>query len=131
MPPSFHGQGPAKSTSEPFANSRWLNLAAKMNRTGCLARAGAAKLNIREALRQYVSEELLEEEAPVEDDENLLADGMVDSLGMLRLVAFIEESYGVRVPPQDFTIENFRTIETLDTYLSRKVNDPDAVANHD
>ena len=79
-------------------------------------------MNIREALRQYISEELLEEEeAPVEDDENLLADGMVDSLGMLRLVAFIEESYEISVPPQDFTIENFRTIETLDNYLSSKV----------
>ena len=88
-------------------------------------------MNIREALRQYVSEELLEEEAPVEDDENLLADGMVDSLGMLRLVAFIEESCGIRVPPQDFTIENFRTIETLDAYLSHNVDHPDAVANHD
>ena len=58
---------------------------------------------------------------PIDDDENLLADGMVDSLGMLRLVAFIEESYGFRVPPDAFTIEHFRTIGTLDAYLSRAI----------
>lgn len=86
-------------------------------------------MNIREALRQYISDELLDEEAPVEDDENLLADGMVDSLGMVRLVAFIEESCGIRVPPEDFIIENFRTIETLDTYLCREVDHQDATAN--
>lgn len=79
-------------------------------------------LNIRGALRQYIGEELLEDEAPVEDDENLLADGMVSSLGMIRLVGFIEETYGVTVPPDDFTIENFRTIETLDNYLSARVD---------
>jgi acyl carrier protein len=79
-------------------------------------------LSIRETLRRYISEELLEDDAPVDDDENLLADGMVDSLGMLRLVGFIEESYGFRVPPDAFTIEHFRTIATLDAYLSRAMN---------
>ena len=78
-------------------------------------------MSIKDALRQYIGEELLEDETPVADDENLLADGMVSSLGMLRLVAFIEASYGIQVPPGDFTIENFRTLEALDTYLSGKV----------
>ena len=64
---------------------------------------------------------------PVGDDENLLADGMVSSLGMLRLVAFIEASYDIKVPPGDFTIENFRTLEALVTYLSGKVDTRDAV----
>ena len=76
-------------------------------------------MTIKENLRQYIADELLEDDAPLEDEENLLADGMVDSLGMIRLVAHIEETYGYRVPPQDFTIENFRTLATLDSYLTR------------
>lgn len=76
-------------------------------------------MEIREVIREYISKELLEDDEPLGDDENLLADGMVDSLGMLRLVAFIEESHGIRVPPEDFTIENFRTIDALDDYLKR------------
>lgn len=81
-------------------------------------------MSIRETLRRYITDELLEDDVPVDDDENLLADGMVDSLGMLRLVGFIEESYGFRVPPDAFTIEHFRTIATLDAYLSRAMNSP-------
>ena len=84
-------------------------------------------MNIRDAVRQYICEELLDDELPVEDDESLLADGMVSSLGMLRLVAFIDESYGITVPPEDFTIENFRTIKTLDAYLSGKFDGPDTM----
>ena len=86
-------------------------------------------MNIREVLRQYISDELIDDEEPLEDDENLLADGMVDSLGMLRLVAFIEDSYEIRVPPEDFIIDNFRTVAVLDSYLSRKLDKQDAMAN--
>jgi len=83
---------------------------------------GTEKPNFRDAIRQYIVEELLGEDGPLDDDENLLADGMVDSLGMLRLVGFIEESYEIKVPPEDFIIENFRTIEVLDAYLKRTAN---------
>ncbi|NNF17647.1 MAG: acyl carrier protein [Gammaproteobacteria bacterium] len=73
------------------------------------------------AIKTFIADELLEDEMPVEDDENLLADGMVDSLGMLRLVGFIEESFGIRVPPEDFIIDNFRTLNLLHSYLTRKL----------
>ncbi len=61
--------------------------------------------------------QLLELDESIDADENLLVDGMVDSLGMLRLIAFIEATYSVKVPPQDFTIENFRTASVLTDYL--------------
>ena len=72
---------------------------------------------IRSTLTQFVTEELLGELEPVSPDENLLSDGMVDSLGMVRLLGFIEQTYGYAVPPQDLTIENFRTIAVLEAYL--------------
>lgn len=88
-------------------------------------------MSIRETLRRYISEELLEDDMPLDDDENLLADGMVDSLGMLRLVGFIEESYGFRVPPDAFTIEHFRTIGTLHAYLASAMTAPAAEGDAD
>jgi len=83
-------------------------------------------VKIKDALRQYIGEELLDDEAPPGDEENLLADGMVSSLGMLRLVAFIEDSFGLRVPPEDFTIEHFRTIDTLCRYLDGRAERQEA-----
>lgn len=72
----------------------------------------------RQAIKQYIAEELLEEDELVADDENLLTDGMVDSLGMLRLVGFIEESFGIHIPPEDFVIANFKTVNDLENYLA-------------
>ena len=82
-------------------------------------------MNVRNTLQAYVSEEILELDELVDVDENLLADGMVDSLGMLRLVGFIEATWSVRVPPEDFIVANFRTIEALEQYLQRLVDDRD------
>jgi acyl carrier protein len=78
-------------------------------------------MSIRENISNYITGELLNGETVAHDD-NLLGEGVIDSLGMLRLVAFLEESYEVQVPPEHFTIENFRTIESIETYLTRLLN---------
>lgn len=79
-------------------------------------------MTIRETLTRFISEELLEQDEPVGAEDNLLSDGMVDSLGMLRLVAFIEAEFSMKIPPEDFTIEHFRSIEVLGNYLDDRLN---------
>jgi len=76
-------------------------------------------------LLDYIRDELLDEADDIAADDNLLADGMVDSLGMLRLMDFIEQTFGITVPPEDFTIENFRTIDLMIVYLRARGVDTD------
>jgi len=78
-------------------------------------------MEFRQALQDFIGEELLDDDVPVAVDENLLADGMVSSLGMLRLVGFIEDTWSISVPPEHFTIEHFRTVETLDAYRTGRL----------
>lgn len=72
---------------------------------------------LQETLLAFIREELLDTDEALDADENLLADGMIDSLGMMRLVAYIEAEHAIKVPPQDFTIENFRTVALIVRYL--------------
>ena len=74
-------------------------------------------MDIKDALTQFISSELLEDEDLIGADENLLADGVIDSLSMLRLIGFIEASFNIKVPPEHFTIEHFRTIAVLSHYV--------------
>ena len=55
----------------------------------------------------------------VTDHDDLLLSGLVDSIGVMRLVAFLEQTYAVRVPPQDLTVTNFTSVEAIDDYLER------------
>ena len=36
----------------------------------------------------------------------------------MRLIAFIEETFGIQVPPEDVTIERFRSVSTIAEYLA-------------
>ncbi|MCR9199420.1 MAG: acyl carrier protein [Planctomycetaceae bacterium] len=58
---------------------------------------------------QFLHEELLNGSGPVtlQADTDLLASGTVDSLGVMRLVAFLEAAFAVTIAHEDVTMENF------------------------
>ena len=77
-------------------------------------------MDITAVLEKFVSEELLNNTASVTRNDNLLTDGLVDSLGMMRFIRFIEDTYDLEIPPEDVIIENFRTIGVIIDYLHRR-----------
>ena len=70
----------------------------------------------------YITDNLLYEELDdaLSADENLLENGLIDSLGIMKLVAFLEDEFDVSIPPEDMVIENFMTINHMSAYLSKK-----------
>ncbi len=52
--------------------------------------------------------------------EDLLGSGIVDSLGMMRLVVFLEKEFDVTIAPEDMTVENFDTVHHISEYLSKR-----------
>lgn len=79
---------------------------------------------IQNAISGFITDDLLmgQPTEPVEPDTNLLTTGLVDSLGIMRVILFIEETFGVAVPPEDILIEYFLTVQTMSTYLMEKHN---------
>jgi acyl carrier protein len=53
-------------------------------------------------------------------EDDLLGSGLVDSIGMMQLIAYIEEEFQTKVPPEDMTIENFMSVEAIGEYLKTK-----------
>lgn len=76
---------------------------------------------MEDAIIGFVSQELLGGEgSSVTADDEIVLDGTVDSLGVTRLIDFIEKAFTVTVPPQDVTIENFRSISTMAEYVRER-----------
>lgn len=74
---------------------------------------------VRDEITEFVRLELAADPAiELAPDVELLITGIVDSMGAVRLVGFVEDRWGVRVPPQDVTIENFGTIADITTYVT-------------
>jgi acyl carrier protein len=74
-------------------------------------------------LRAFVVDRFLfgDSRTPLRDDESLLARGIVDSTGILELVAFIEEKYGIRVADEELVPENLESISNAAAFVSRKL----------
>jgi acyl carrier protein len=55
------------------------------------------------------------------DDVSFLEEGIVDSIGVMELVAFVEENYKFSVKDQDVTPDNFDSVSRLATYIRRQL----------
>lgn len=78
-----------------------------------------AKTLIDFIVNHIASDQDIDELKP-EDD--LLERSLVDSLGIMRLIAFIEQEFGYSVPPEDIVIENFMTVDAIIDYLAPKLS---------
>ncbi len=56
----------------------------------------------------------------LDHDLNLLASDVLDSLGIMELVSFLEEQYGISVADRDLTPENFQTVDSIVAFVGRK-----------
>ncbi len=56
------------------------------------------------------------------DDESLLEAGVLDSMSMVDLIAFLEKTHGIAVDEDDMIPENFDTIDAMAAYIHAKRN---------
>ena len=55
------------------------------------------------------------------DDASFLEHGVIDSMGVLELVAHLESTYGVKVKDEELLPENLDSINSVAAYLTRKL----------
>ena len=66
----------------------------------------------------FIRDELADDDTvEIAPDENLLTGGLVDSVGIVRLIAHLRERLDVTVPPTDLVPGNFRTTRVMAAYL--------------
>jgi acyl carrier protein len=54
------------------------------------------------------------------DDDHLLANGILDSLGVLDLVGYLEQEFGITVSGDDLLPEHFETLRRLSAFVEDK-----------
>jgi acyl carrier protein len=54
-------------------------------------------------------------------DEDLIDTGVLDSLGVFQLVAFLEENYRISIADTDITPENFGTLDRIERLVAGRV----------
>lgn len=78
-------------------------------------------MSVKETMRQFVRENFyIAAPELLSDDTSLLEQGIVDSTGILEVVTFIEDTFGITVDDADMTPENLDTINGIAAYVMSK-----------
>jgi len=56
------------------------------------------------------------------NDDLLLKNGILDSLGVLEMVTYLEQEFNIRVTDEELVPENFQTIECITAFIQKKSN---------
>lgn len=72
-------------------------------------------MSLEQSLKTFIEENLIHDPSnrTVGFDEPLVERGVLDSLGLMNLIGFLEERTGVRVPDEEVLLENFATINAI------------------
>lgn len=73
--------------------------------------------------RAYITENFLyaRPNYVVAEDEHLLEKGVVDSMGMVELITFLQEQFDVEPADDEITEENFATLQRIAGFVVRKL----------
>jgi len=84
--------------------------------------SGAADRTVRDAVAGYIRENFLyaRPDYVLRDDARLLDDGIVDSMGAVELVAFLQDRFEIAIPDDEITEDNFGTIVAIAAFVGQK-----------
>ena len=76
--------------------------------------------NIPDQIKNYIVTQFAYDQNALQPDDDLLNQGIVDSIGILQLVTYLEETFGIQIKDEEITPENFRSLNTLTELVMHK-----------
>jgi len=78
-------------------------------------------MEIKEQIRAFVTSNFyVADPAALEDDASLLDRGIIDSTGVLEVIFFIEETFGIKVEDSEMLPDNLDSIDRITNFVARK-----------
>lgn len=80
-------------------------------------------MNYKKDIQDFVISNFLFGDATrLEDEVSFLDAGIVDSAGILELVSFLEDKYGIRIGNEEMLPDNLDSVNRVEAFLQRKLN---------
>lgn len=72
-------------------------------------------------VKDYIEKNFVyDQETTLKVDESLLDSGLVDSTGILEVVSFIEETFGVSIEDEEMVPDNLDSVTKISSFIARK-----------
>ena len=76
---------------------------------------------MKEQLKKFIINSLMYGKGSIRDDEPLFETGIIDSLGFIKLLSFVQDKLNVPIDMSEVTMEKFSTINDIVKTLERKM----------
>lgn len=78
-------------------------------------------MTIETLIKAFIQKEFLRDPGvDLEIADNLIEQGIIDSLGIMRLLTYLEGSFGIKVSDEELIPVNFETIESISSFIRNK-----------
>jgi acyl carrier protein len=76
----------------------------------------------KDQIREFIQKDLASAKgiSSFSDSESLMENGIIDSLGIFRLVAFLEETFRVRIGDEEINAENLKSVDAIEQLVLAK-----------
>lgn len=74
-------------------------------------------------IRAFMTDVLGLDLSGVDGDASIVRSGLVDSVGLVRLAAFLETELGIVIPDRDVTAEHFDSLAAIGAYVQRRLDE--------
>lgn len=78
--------------------------------------------DIKTKIRQYVIEASYSNPEQVKDESLIFAEGLLDSMGFILLINFIEETFAIKAKDSELLEDNFESINAMTVFVERKLS---------
>jgi acyl carrier protein len=81
-------------------------------------------MNTNDVVRDFIVKELVKGnlDTPLTEEDDLIESGILDSLGIMSLLIFLEEHFSLKIPEQELIPENFSSIGAISSLVSRQMS---------
>ncbi len=81
--------------------------------------------SILPVVKDYSGTELLNgDEVELEGSTDLIEQGVIDSMSLLRLISFVEERFGIQLADEEIVPQNFRSLDAIQALIARTQTKP-------
>ena len=79
-------------------------------------------MSIKQDIKTYILENYLftDDDSQLSDSDSFLEKGILDSTGILEVIYFIEDEYGIKVEDDEMIPENLDSVESLVVFVTHK-----------
>lgn len=87
-------------------------------------------MNVEQPIKDYIVKEFLFDSPgkTVNNDDLLIQEGIVDSLGIFLVISFLETEFGIKIQPAEVVLENFETVNAIKHLVISKMTAQSASA---